>query len=89
MTTYSYQEVVNFLQDNKDKINRVTVSSFSQVAFNEMEGYQIVCSVNIYTLLRYKNKRLTLATNSTYFEWNEIEETAEGLQDFFTNLIGG
>lgn len=82
MTTYSYQEISNFIQDNSEKIDRITVSSFNQCAFNEREGYQVICNVNIYTVEGYKNKKLTLATNSTYFEWNEIEETAEALQDF-------
>ncbi|MDN6800958.1 MAG: hypothetical protein L0L70_06845 [Lactococcus lactis] len=52
-----------------------------------MEGNQISFNVNITTKDGYKNKRVSTLTNSSYFQWYELDETAEEIEEFLTNLF--
>lgn len=77
--------VINYLTLNK-LVESIKVTQFNQFDFNSMEGNQISFNVNITTKEGYKNKRISILTNSTFFEWYHINETAEEIEEFFKNL---
>ncbi len=82
---FSLKAVTNYLTDNKI-VESIKITKFSQFDFNSMEGNQISFNVNVTTKEGYKNKRISVLTNSTYFEWYELEETAEAIEEFLQNL---
>lgn len=82
---FSLKAVINYLTDNKI-VESIKITKFSQFDFNSMEGNQISFNVNVTTKEGYKNKRISVLTNSTYFEWYELEETAEDIEEFLQNL---
>ena len=82
---FSLKAVANYLTDNKI-VESIKITKFSQFDFNSMEGNQISFNVNVTTKEGYKNKRISVLTNSTYFEWYELEETAEEIEEFLQNL---
>lgn len=82
---FSLKAVTNYLTDNKI-VESIKITKFSQFDFNSMEGNQISFNVNVTTKEGYKNKRISVLTNSTYFEWYELEETAEDIEEFLQNL---
>lgn len=82
---FSLKAVINYLTDNKI-VESIKITKFSQFDFNSMEGNQISFNVNVTTKEGYKNKRISILTNSTYFEWYSLEETAEDIEEFLQNL---
>lgn len=82
---FSLKAVTNYLTDNKI-VESIKITKFSQFDFNSMEGNQISFNVNVTTKEGYKNKRISVLTNSTYFEWYGLEETAEEIEEFLQNL---
>lgn len=82
---FSLKAVINYLTDNKI-VELIKITKFSQFDFNSMEGNQISFNVNVTTKEGYKNKRISVLTNSTYFEWHGLEETAEDIEEFLQNL---
>lgn len=62
------QNLYNFMEENKDKIENFKITHFEKVGFNEMEGgiYQI--NVKVITTKKYRNKLIKVLTNSTYLE---------------------
>lgn len=82
---FSLKAVTNYLTDNKI-VESIKITKFSQFDFNSMEGNQISFNVNVTTKEGYKNKRISVLTNSSYFEWHELEETAEAIEEFLQNL---
>lgn len=82
---FSLDAVINYLTDNK-VLESIKITKFSQFDFNSMEGNQISFNVNVTTKEGYKNKRISVLTNSTFFQWYELEETAEEIEEFLTNL---
>lgn len=82
---FSLKAVTNYLTDNKI-VESIKITKFSQFDFNSMEGNQISFNVNVTTKEGYKNKRISVLTNSTYFEWYNLEETAEEIEEFLQNL---
>lgn len=82
---FSLDAVINYLTDNK-VVESIKVTKFSQFDFNSMEGNQISFNVNVTTKEGYKNKRISVLTNSTFFQWYELAETAEEIEEFLKNL---
>lgn len=82
---FSLDAVINYLTDNK-VVESIKVTKFSQFDFNSMEGNQISFNVNVTTKENYKNKRISVLTNSTFFQWYELGETAEEIEEFLKNL---
>lgn len=82
---FSLKAVINYLTENKI-VESIKVTQFSQFDFNSMEGNQISFNVNVTTKNGYKNKRISVLTNSTFFEWYGLEETAEEIAEFLENL---
>lgn len=82
---YSLKAISEYLADN-DKVQSITVTKFEQSDFNEMEGNQITFQVNVTTIDGYKNKRIAVWSNSSYFEWHDLEETAEAIETFLVNM---
>ncbi|AHC94131.1 hypothetical protein T548_0053 [Lactococcus phage phiL47] len=82
---FSLKAVINYLTENKI-VESIKVTQFSQFDFNSMEGNQISFNVNVTTKKGYKNKRISVLTNSTFFEWYGLEETAEEIAEFLENL---
>lgn len=82
---FPLKAVINYLTDNKI-VESIKITKFSQFDFNSMEGNQISFNVNVTTKEGYKNKRISVLTNSTYFEWYSLEETAKAIEEFLQNL---
>ncbi len=82
---FSLKAVINYLTENK-VVESIKVTQFSQFDFNIMEGNQISFNVNVTTKESYKNKRISVLTNSTFFEWYGLEETTEEIAEFLENL---
>lgn len=71
------QNLYNFMEENKDKIEGFKITHFEKVGFNEMEGgiYQI--NAKVITTEKYRNKLIKILTNSTY------------LEDFYNDEVDG
>lgn len=82
---FSLKAVINYLTDNK-LVESIKITKFSQFDFNSIEGNQISFNVNVTTKEGYKNKRISVLTNSTFFEWYSLEETAKEIEEFLQNL---
>ncbi len=82
---YTLEAVMNYLIDNQ-LIESIKVTQFKQFDFNSMEGNQISFNVNVTTKEGYKNKRISVLTNSSYFQWYDIEETSEAVEELLKNL---
>lgn len=83
---YSLEAVISFLSENA-KVESIKVTRFEQFDFNSYEGNQISFNVNITAKDGYKNKRVSTLTNSSFFQWYELDETAEEIEEFLTNLF--
>ena len=82
---YTMQVLIKYLSDN-DTVKAITVTKFNQFDFNTTEGNQITFNVNITTIEGYKNHRVSIYTNSSYFQWYELEETSDAIKTFLENL---
>lgn len=83
---YSLDAVTSYLSEN-EKVESIKVTRFDKFDFNSYEGNQISFNVNVTTKDGYKNKRISVLTNSSYFQWYELAETAEEIEEFLTNLF--
>jgi len=72
MQAITLPDLNNFTANNEGLINRVKVTKFTQLGFNDMTGYDYVFNVKVETVEGYKNKLITIITNSTYL--SDIEE---------------
>lgn len=78
---------VNFVEENKDIIEEIEVTSITDpFNFNNMEGYQYHANIRITTDRRYRNKLLSIYFNSSYFDLNE-EMELQTPQEFVHSLI--
>lgn len=81
-------EIAQWLSKYSDKIEYVKVTRFENVSFNEMEGNNYNYNLKIVTVDGYKNKLWKdNSTNSSYFDWYGLDESKEGLQEYFDNAL--
>lgn len=78
---FSLDAVINYLTDNK-VVESIKVTKFSQFDFNSMEGNQISFNVNVTTKENYKNKRISVLTNSTFFNGMNLGKQLKKLKNF-------
>lgn len=84
-TYYTLEAVINYLTENK-VVESIKVTQFKQFDFNSTEGNQISFNVNVTTKDGYKNKRISVLANSSYFQWYDISETAKAVKELLENL---
>lgn len=78
------EKLSDFAYRNREKIEDFKVTKVVQTAFNDMEGWQYYVNVKFFTKPGYKNKILTLHTNSTYVE---DYEGYNDLKELFTDMV--
>ena len=77
---YSTKAVVDFIQklNTNNTLEEIKVGKIEQLYFNDMEGYNYNVSLTVVTPEKYRNRRLTMRTNSTYLQdWEEAVEDYE------------
>ena len=100
---YSTKAVVDFIQNlvTNNTLEEIKVGKVDQLYFNDMEGYNYNVSLTIVTPEKYRNRRLTMRTNSTYLqEWEtsvddygerleneDYPDTKEIIQSYMNNLV--
>jgi len=77
-------KLYEFVDRNKDKIEYFKITKVVQTDFNDMEGWQFYVNVKFFAKKGYKNKILTLHTNSTYVE---DYEGYDNLKALFTDMV--
>lgn len=100
---YSTKAVVEFIQKlySSNTLEDIKVGKINELYFNDMEGYNYNVSLTIVTPEKYRNRRLTMRTNSTYLqEWEtsvddyeerleneDYPDTKEIIQSYMNNLV--
>lgn len=100
---YSTKAVVEFIQKlySSNTLEGIKVGKINELYFNDMEGYNYNVSLTIVTPEKYRNRRLTMRTNSTYLqEWEtsvddyeerleneDYPDTKEIIQSYMNNLV--
>ena len=80
----SSKSLYEFAYRNRDKIEGFKITKVEKTGFNDMEGWQYYINVKFFTKKGYKNKILTLHTNSTYVE---DYEGYNDLKELFTDMV--
>ena len=72
---------------NFHHVKEIKITKLEKIGFNSMEGNQLQINLKFISEEGYKNRLFQIFTNSSYFEWYELE-TKEDLKEFFENCLG-